>query len=50
MDCRSGSATVLTKSEEDEIVDSLIQVVYMGCGLIREAVIHMVYSYVEKCK
>ena len=50
MDCRPGPTTVLTKSEEDEIADYLIQMADMGYGLTREAVMHMVYSYVEKCK
>lgn len=49
MDCRPGPATVLTKSEEDEIVHYLIQMADMGYGLTREAVVHMVYLYVEKC-
>ena len=49
MDCQPGPATVLTKSE-DEIADYLIQMADMGYGLTREAVVHMVYSYVETCK
>ena len=50
MDCRPGPATVLTKSEEDEIVQYLIQMADMGYGMTREAVMHVVYLYVEKCK
>ena len=37
MDCRPGPPTVLTKSEEDEIVQYLIQMADMGYGLTREA-------------
>ena len=52
MDCRPGPPTVLTKSEEDEIVQYLIQMADMGYGLTREAVMHMhmVYVYVDKCR
>ena len=50
MDCRPGPPTVLTKSEEDEIVQYLIQMADMGYGLTREAVMHMVYAYVDKCR
>ena len=50
MDCRLGPATVLTKSEEDEIVRYLIQMAYMGYGLTREAVMHMVCVYVDRCQ
>ena len=41
MDCRPGPSTVLTKSEEDEIVRYLIQMADMGYGLTREAVMHI---------
>ena len=37
-------------SEEDEIVHYLIQMADMGYGLTREAVMHMVYVYVDKCR
>ena len=50
MDCRLGPATVLTKSEEDEIVRYLIQMADMGYGLTRETVMHMVYVYVDRCQ
>jgi len=50
MDCRLGPPTVLTKSEEDEIVQYLIQMAYMGYGLTHEAVMNMVYVYVDKCR
>ena len=49
-DCWPGPATELTKSEEDEIVDYLIQMAYMGYGLTREAVIHMVLKNVNESK
>jgi len=39
----AGPPKVLTKSEEDEIVQYLIQMADMGYGLTREAVMHMVY-------
>ena len=50
MDCRPGPPTVLTKSEEEEIVQYLIQMADMGYGLTRDAVMHMVYVYVDKCR
>jgi len=50
MDCRPGPPTVSTKSEEAEIVQYLIQMADMGYGLTREAVMHMVYVYVDKCR
>ena len=49
IDCRQGPPTILTK-EEETIVCYLIQMADMGYGLTREAVIHMVYIIVEKCK
>ena len=48
IDCRPGPATELMKSEEDEIADYLIQMAYMGYGLTREAVIHMVLKNVNE--
>ena len=48
VDCRPGPPTVLTHSEEEEIVRYLIQMTDMGYGLTREAVMHMVYVIVEK--
>ena len=50
LDCRPGPATILTKEEEERIVHYLIQMADMGYGLTREAVMHMVYIIVEKCK
>ena len=48
IDCRPGPPTVLTPSEEQEIVRYLILMADMGYGLTREAVMHMVYVIVEK--
>ena len=54
IDCRPGPTTVLTKEEEETIVRYLIQMADMGYGLgfglTKEAVMHMVYIIVEKCK
>ena len=50
IDCHPGPPTVLTKEEENEIAYYLIQMADMGYGLTREAVMHMVYLYVKKCK
>ena len=50
IDCCPGPPTVLTKEEEETIVCYLIQMADMGYGLTREAVMHMVYIIVEKCK
>ena len=50
MDCRPGPPTVLTKEEEYEIVHYLIQVADMRYGLTREAVLHLVYLYVNRCQ
>ena len=48
IDSRPGPPTVLTPSEEQEIVRYLILMADMGYGLTREAVMHMVYVIVEK--
>ena len=50
IDCRPGPTTVLTKEEEETIVRYLIQMAGLGFGLTKEAVMHMVYIIVEKCK
>ena len=49
MDCHPGSPTVLSKEEEDEIASYLVQIADMGYGLTHEAIVHMVYVYVDKC-
>ena len=50
LDCRPGPPTVLTKEEESQIAQYLIQMSEMGYGLTKEAVMHMVYTYVTKCQ
>ena len=50
IDCCPGTPTVLTKEEEETIVRYLIQMADMGYGLTKEAVMHMVYIIVKKCK
>ena len=49
IDCHPGPPTVLMK-EEETIMCYLVQMADMGYGLTREAVMHMVYIIVEKCK
>ena len=50
MDCRPGPPTVLTKEEESKIVSYLIQMADMGYGLTHEAIMHLVYVYVNRCQ
>ena len=47
LDCRPGPPTVLTKEEESQIAQQMSE---MGYGLTKEAVMHMVYTYVTKCQ
>ena len=49
IDCLPGLPTIPTK-EEETIVCYLIQMADIEYGLTREAVMHMVYIIVEKCK
>ena len=48
MDCKPGPKTVLTKEEEDRLMNYLIQMADMGYGLSREDVMFMAYAIVER--
>ena len=50
MDCRPGPPTVLTKDEEDKLVQYLIQMADMGYGISRESCMHMVGNFISACK
>ena len=48
MNCKPGSATVLTDEEEDRLSDYLIRMSEMGFGLTREGVMGMAFKIVSK--